>query len=104
LPEPRDTESNYAYFPIFVDEKEYGNSRDELYEKLKEHNIYGRRYFYPLISKFPPYRNLPSANNKNLSVANKISNEVICLPIYPELEKKHLEKVITVIKFKGEKT
>ena len=81
---------NYAYFPIFVDEKEYGMKRDELYEKLKEHNIYGRRYFYPLISQFSPYKGLDSAKPENLPVAERIAEQVICLPIYPDLD---LEKV-----------
>ncbi|MFW6100954.1 MAG: DegT/DnrJ/EryC1/StrS family aminotransferase, partial [Bacteroidota bacterium] len=76
---------NYPYFPIFIDESKYGMSRDELYEKLKQHGIYGRRYFYPLISHFPPYRGLSSANPKNLPVAEKITTQVICLPIYPDL-------------------
>jgi len=98
LPEPFDTESNYAYFPIFIDEKEYGISRDELYERLKEHNIYGRRYFYPLISNFPTYRGLDSAKPENLSVANKIAEEVICLPIFPDLDLKIVEMISDIIK------
>ena len=77
---------NYAYFPILVDEKKYGRSRDGLYEKLKENNIYSRRYFYPLISQFPPYKDLESASIKNLPIANAVSEKVLCLPIYPDLE------------------
>lgn len=85
LPEPQNTTSNFAYFPIFIDEKNYGISRDELYEKLKQNNIYARRYFYPLISNFTMYRGLDSANPSNLPVAEKSANSVICLPIYPDL-------------------
>jgi dTDP-4-amino-4,6-dideoxygalactose transaminase len=92
LPEPKNVASNYAYFPIFVDEKEYGMSRDQLYEKLKRNNIFGRRYFYPLISKFPMYKSLDSANPENLKVAEKIAEQVICLPLYPEL--RHEEVLI----------
>jgi len=84
---------NYPYFPIYVDEKKYGISRDKLYEKLKEHNIYGRRYFYPLISHFPPYRGLPSANAQYLPVAENKTRQVICLPIYPDLP---LQKVMEI--------
>lgn len=73
---------NYSYFPIFVDEKKYGMSRDELYFKLKERGILGRRYFYPLISTFTTYRGLESANPNNLSNAYKMAEEVICLPMY----------------------
>ena len=91
---------NYSYFPIFVDEKEYGMSRDELYEKLKAHNIYGRRYFYPLISEFSTYRGLPSAAKENLPNAHKIANEVICLPIYPELDLNEVTLISNSIKNK----
>ncbi|MFV0599411.1 MAG: DegT/DnrJ/EryC1/StrS family aminotransferase [Bacteroidales bacterium] len=88
---------NYSYFPIFVDEKEYGLTRDELYNKLKENNILGRRYFYPLISDFSTYRELDSANPANLPVANKVAEQVICLPIYDNLEIVDVERVINVI-------
>ena len=86
LPEPQETVSNYAYFPIFVNEQAYGISRDALYEKLKQNNIFGRRYFYPLISEFSMYRGLESSSPEHLSVAHKMANEVICLPIYSELD------------------
>lgn len=85
MPKPNDTESNYAYFPIFIDEMEYGISRDHLYERLKQNNIFGRRYFYPLISEFSMYKGLESAMPSILKVANKMANDVICLPIYSEL-------------------
>jgi len=62
-------EHNYAYFPIFINEKEYGKTRDEVYEELKKHNIYCRRYFYPLISQFSTYKGLSSASSENLPVA-----------------------------------
>jgi dTDP-4-amino-4,6-dideoxygalactose transaminase len=88
---------NYSYFPIFVNESEYGLSRDELYQKLKENKILGRRYFYPLISDFSTYRGLDSAKPTNLQIANKVANEVICLPIYDNLELMDVERVINVI-------
>jgi len=89
---------NYSYFPIFVDEKAYGMSRDGLYEKLKANNIYGRRYFYPLISEFSTYRGLESAAKQNLKNAHKIANEVICLPIYPELVNENIDFICHIIK------
>ncbi|MFW6272214.1 MAG: DegT/DnrJ/EryC1/StrS family aminotransferase [bacterium] len=99
LPEyPGLTNYNYNYFPIFVDKKEYGKSRDELYFYLKENGIYGRRYFYPLISDFPSYRGLESAKEENLPNAKKIADKVICLPIYPGLEDKDVQKVLNLIK------
>jgi dTDP-4-amino-4,6-dideoxygalactose transaminase len=79
---------NYSYFPIFVDEAKYGKSRNELYEKLKENNIYGRRYFYPLISEFSTYRGLESSKKENLPVSHKIADSVICLPMHHELSER----------------
>lgn len=88
---------NYSYFPIFVDEKKYGMSRDELYFKLKERGILGRRYFYPLISTFTTYRGLESANPNNLSNAYKMAEEVICLPMYHALSEEDVERIIEQI-------
>jgi len=88
----------YSYFPILVDKEKYGITRDELYEKLKAHNIYGRRYFYPLISQFPTYRGLSSANPENLPVATKVAEQVICLPIYPELGINNINKIVSLIR------
>lgn len=84
--------SNYAYFPIFIEK-----NRDALYEHLKANNIFGRRYFYPLISDFPMYRGLPSANGANLPVAKKTANEVICLPMYPHLSNEEIDLIISLI-------
>lgn len=97
LPNPEHTESNNAYFPIFVDEKEYGMNRDQLYEKLKRSNIFGRRYFYPLISEFPMYKALDSAKPENLKTAGKVAEQVICLPIYPGLEMAKVEFLTSLI-------
>ncbi len=88
---------NYAYFPIFIDEKKYGMSRDCLYEKLKEYNIFGRRYFYPLISTFSAYKGLDSANPKNLPVAHKLADQVLCLPMFADLQDNDVERIIDVI-------
>ena len=88
---------NYAYFPIFV-EPSYSLTRDELYAKLKENGIMGRRYFYPLITEFSPYKSYESAKVDNLPVANKIASEVICLPIYKGLSDEDVERVIAIIK------
>ena len=88
---------NYSYFPIFIDENEYGMSRDELYKKMKDNNVLGRRYFYPLISEFNPYKDYSSAKAENLPVATKIANQVICLPMYAFMEESDIERVIGVI-------
>lgn len=88
---------NYSYFPIFITEKEYGMSRDALYDKLKSQNILARRYFYPLISNFPVYRGLESANVANLPIATKLANQVLCLPMYADLTDDDVERVIEVV-------
>ena len=89
---------NYSYFPIFVSAKEYGMTRDELYFKLQERGIFGRRYFYPLISTFNTYRGLPSAAPANLPVATRIADEVICLPMHHALSEDDIERVVSVVK------
>lgn len=89
---------NYSYFPIFVDAERYGMTRDELYARLKERNILGRRYFYPLISTLRTYRGLPSAAPANLPVATRMADQVICLPMHHDLTEKDLERVIRTIR------
>ena len=88
---------NYSYFPIFVDAEQYGMTRDELYFKMKENNVLGRRYFYPLISTFSTYRGLESARPENLPEATRIANEVICLPMHHALSEADVDKVIELI-------
>ena len=89
---------NYSYFPIFINAEQFGMTRDELYFKMKEQNVLGRRYFYPLISEFSTYRGLPSAAPENLPVATRIANEVICLPMHHELSECDLERILNCIK------
>ena len=88
---------NYSYFPIFINTEKYGMTRDELYFKMKAHNILGRRYFYPLISSFSTYRGLESAKPENLPNAHKMADEVICLPIHHELNNEDLNRIIDFI-------
>ena len=89
---------NYSYFPIFIKAEQFGMTRDELYFKMKEQNVLGRRYFYPLISTFSTYRGLPSAAPENLPVATRIANEVICLPMHHELSENDIERILNCIK------
>ena len=89
---------NYSYFPIFVDTEQYGMTRDELYFKMKEHDVLGRRYFYPLISTFSTYRGLESATRENLPNAYKMADEVICLPMHHALSQEDINKTISIIK------
>jgi dTDP-4-amino-4,6-dideoxygalactose transaminase len=88
---------NYSYFPVFINAEEYGMTRDQLYFKLKEANVLGRRYFYPLISTFEPYRTLPSSAAENLPVATCIADEVICLPMHHELTESDVERVLDIM-------
>lgn len=88
---------NYSYFPMLVNAEEYGVTRDELYFKMKENNVLGRRYFYPLISTFDTYKNLESSDPGNLPEATRIANEVICLPMYYGLTEEDLERVVKCI-------
>jgi len=93
-----DLESNYSYFPIFIDPLKFGHSRDELYYKLRTENIHCRRYFYPLISHFPVYQHLESSDPRNLPVAEKIAKEVLCLPIYEDLSPEDQKRIIGVLR------
>ena len=88
---------NYSYFPMFIDAEKYGTTRDELYFKMKEANVLGRRYFYPLISEFSTYRGLESADPKNLPNAHKMADSVICLPMHHELSDNDIERILNLI-------
>ena len=88
---------NYSYFPIFVDAEQYGMTRDELYFKMKEQNVLGRRYFYPLISTFSTYRGLDSAKPSNLPNAHKMADEVICLPMHHALSEEDINRTMELI-------
>lgn len=88
---------NYSYFPIFINAEEYGMTRDELYFKMKDQGVLGRRYFFPLISTFSTYRGLPSATPENLPEATRIANEVICLPMHQELSEENVNRVLELI-------
>ena len=94
---PSDVFGNFSYFPILVG-AQYPLSRDELYYKLRDKGIYSRRYFYPLISTMPMYRGLPSATHANLPVATRIAQEVLCLPIYPDLHLSEVSMIVNAIR------
>lgn len=88
---------NYSYFPIFIDERKYGMTRDELYFKMKEQNVLGRRYFYPLISEFSTYRGLASSYPENLPEAHKMTDSVICLPMHHALTDEDIKRILDSI-------
>ncbi len=93
-----DVEYNFSYFPVKIEKSIFGMDRDQLYQELKKENIYTRRYFYPLISNLPSYSGLPSAAKSNLPIANAISQQVLCLPLYPDLEKHEVDRICSLIK------
>lgn len=92
-----ETASNHSYFPILV-QHDYPINREALYQKLKDHGIHARRYFYPLISDFPMYRSMPSAQRGNLPVATDAAAKVLCLPIYSALQVPEQQRVIDIIR------
>lgn len=97
LPSSGEAAANFSYFPILVG-KYYPISRDELYDRMKLNNIHPRRYFYPLISDFPMYRGLPSSSRDNLPVASLAASQVLCLPIYPDLDLKIVDEICGFIR------
>lgn len=95
---PESDRFNFGYYPIFIDKDRYGHTRDELYFELRQQNIFGRRYFYPLISHFPMYQDLPSANPENLPIAESFASQVICLPIYASLSTQKAVEITRMIR------
>ena len=93
--------ANHSYFPVLV-QQDYPLSRDQLYQRLRDHQVYARRYFYPLISDFPMYRGLPSADPVHLPVASRVATQVLCLPIYSALDPGAVEKIIQLIRGGGD--
>ncbi|WP_315861257.1 DegT/DnrJ/EryC1/StrS family aminotransferase [Cyanobium sp. Candia 9D4] len=88
--------ANYSYFPILV-EDDYPLSRNDLCLRLKNDGIIARKYFFPLISQYPVYRDLPSASDSRLTVSAEAASRVLCLPIYPELTSSDQARVIRLL-------
>ncbi len=99
LTENKNIKHNYQYFPILVNKEKYGIDRNQLYDKLKKYNVFSRKYFYPLCSNINCYKDLPSAKKANLPVANKVANEILCLPIYGNLNNESVKKISNIIKY-----
>lgn len=94
---PKNTKHSYQYFMVRV-KSGYGKSRDELYNKLRDFNVFSRKYFFPLCSDYPFFRELPSANPSNLPIAHKVVKEVLCLPFYGALALRDVEKICEIIR------
>ena len=95
---PKDTVVNRSYYPIFIDRVKFGKTRDELYFNLQKNNVFCRRYFYPLVTDFSPYKDLKSSNKETLPVAYEMVERILCLPIYPDLAMSDVHKIISIIK------
>jgi dTDP-4-amino-4,6-dideoxygalactose transaminase len=89
---------NYTYFPVLINKNDLGKSREEVYQKLKDNNIFSRRYFYPLISQFSAYRSLNSAKQENLPIATELAEHVLCLPLFADLENEKIKFIVNCIK------
>ena len=94
---PKNSIHNFSYFPILIDEN-CSISRDALYEHLKSNKVYVRKYFYPLLSDFSIYRNVLNIKKENLIVAKRVTNQVLCLPIYPDLSEDEQASIIDMIR------
>lgn len=87
---------NHSYFPLLVD-REFPLTRDQLFQHLRDEGVVARRYFHPLISDFPMYRGLPSADRRLLPVAGATSAAVLCLPIHPGLNDEQVQRVADIV-------
>ena len=87
--------SNYAYFPVVFDENVFGHTRDEVFAKLAEAGIHARKYFYPIANEYDCYKD--SYDSKDTPVAKWVSDRVLTLPMYPELEMDVIEKICKII-------
>ncbi|WP_338920072.1 DegT/DnrJ/EryC1/StrS family aminotransferase [Pseudomonas silesiensis] len=97
LEQPQGLDWNYSYFPILIDGERFGTSRDAVYDRYRAENILVRRYFYPLIAEFPMYRGLSSSDVSQLNNAYTVSRQVLCLPIYPDLDLKAQQRIIEIL-------
>jgi dTDP-4-amino-4,6-dideoxygalactose transaminase len=88
---------NYSYFPILVDPLIYGNTRDVLHSILRDCNIISRKYFYPLCSSYSCYSAFPSSQSENLPIAQRVAKDVLCLPLYGDLEEHYIEVICQII-------
>lgn len=97
IEQPEQVKWNYAYCPVFIDERYFPLKRDELYDELKKQDVFARRYFFPLISEFPMYKGLPSSSPEKLPNAHHVSSQVLCLPLYPDLQDEEIERIVDII-------
>ena len=89
-------QSNYAYFPVFIEEEKFGMSREQLIDKLSDNDIKARKYFYPIINEMNCYR--LNYNSNDTPLAKRLSQQVITLPLYADMSIETVEKICKIIK------
>lgn len=97
MPQLHGVTESYQYFVIRIDSQEFGVSRDEVQASLQRYNVMTRKYFFPLCSDYPCYRHLPSARPDHLPVATRVVNEVLCLPLYGQLELDAVDRICEMV-------
>jgi dTDP-4-amino-4,6-dideoxygalactose transaminase len=97
MPEPEGVESSLQYFVIRIDQRRFGRSRDDVFERLKAYNVLARKYFFPLCTDYDCYRSLPSAAPGRLPVASQVVSEVLCLPLYGTLGLEDVDAICDMI-------
>lgn len=98
IPEmPKNVKDSLQYFIIIIEDG-FAITRDQLYNGLKEYNIFSRKYFFPICSDYEPYKNYPSSSIKNLPIANDLKNKVLCLPCYGSLDHQIVIAICDLIK------
>ena len=97
MTEPAGVGSSCQYCAIRVDEKRFGRSRDQVHRELQKHNVISRKYFFPLCSDYPCYRDLPSAAAGLLPVATMAAQQVLCLPLYGSLPESTVQCICEII-------
>ena len=94
-PIQENVQSNYAYFPVIFDEKVFGYSRNEVYERLAEHDIVARKYFYPLTNGFDCFHGMFDVNETPVALC--LSKRVLTLPLYADLPLEEVDRICDII-------
>ncbi len=89
---------SFQYFCIRIDEKKFGKTRDQVYAEFKKYNVFTRKYFFPLCSDYACYRQLPSASMGNLAVANRVVEEILCMPFFGQLTEDDVVRIADILK------
>lgn len=87
---------NYAYFPVCIDEVEFGSSRDRVWQLLRAQQVYARRYFWPAVPDYPCYR--AAYPNVEIPVARRASAQVLCLPLYDGMSFDQVDRVCALLR------